>query len=72
MTKDGPATLDNFYFRPHAVRHLAASMMFDKGIQLEVAQEILGHSDKAVTQYYTHLTREAKRLATRSLEGFVQ
>lgn len=72
MTKDGPATLDNFYFRPHAVRHLAASMMFDRGITLEVAQEILGHSDKAVTQHYTHLTREAKRLATQSLEGFAQ
>lgn len=71
MTKDGPSPLDDFYFRPHAVRHLAASMMFEDGVPLEVAQQILGHSDKAVTQHYTHLSREKIRRATESLgKGF--
>lgn len=58
-----------YYWRPHANRHIAASLLFDAGVQLEVAQEILGHSDKAITQYYTHLTRRAKVDATLRLEG---
>lgn len=57
-----------YYFRPHAARHVTASMLFDQGVQLEVAQEILGHSDKAITMYYTHLTRAKKQAAVQALE----
>jgi integrase len=56
-----------YYFRPHAARHVAASMMFDEGVPLEVAQQILGHSDTAITLYYTHLTRRAKQEAAETL-----
>lgn len=58
---------DTYYFRPHAARHVAASMLFDEGIPLEVAQEILGHSDKIMTLYYTHMTRAKKQEALESL-----
>lgn len=67
MTKDGTPAFEDYYFRPHAARHICASLMFKNGVPLEVAQEILGHSDKAVTLHYTHLTREAKRNATESI-----
>lgn len=71
MTKDGRAMIDGLSFRPHAVRHLTASLMFANGVPLEVAQDILGHSDKAQTQHYTHLTRPQQKAATDALVGFL-
>lgn len=56
-------------WRPHAQRHVAASLLFDAGVPLEVAQALLGHSDQAMTAYYTHLLRSKKTEATLALEA---
>lgn len=42
------------YFRPHAARHVAASVLFDEGVSVQQAARILGHSSTKMTEYYTH------------------
>lgn len=42
------------YFRPHAARHVAASVLFDEGVPVQQAARILGHSSTKMTEYYTH------------------
>lgn len=43
---------------PHQLRHAFATILFDAGIDVKVAQELLGHSSIQVTRdIYTHIRR---------------
>ena len=54
--KDTKQDLGNFSF--HKLRHSTASILFDLGLSIEQVQEILGHSDSAVTRkIYIHKNR---------------
>jgi integrase len=55
--------------RVHAMRHTAATMLLELGVELAVVQEVLGHADIRTTRGYTKVRTAATRSAAKRMGG---
>lgn len=57
------AGLDADKFSPHKLRHTAATLMLQNGVDVRTLQEVLGHENLNTTQIYTHVDNAELRVA---------
>ncbi len=55
--------LDGMGFSVHKLRHTAATLMYQNGVDVRVLKEVLGHENLDTTQIYTHVANEQIRNA---------
>ncbi len=55
--------LDPHKYTTHKLRHTAATLMYQSGVDIRALQEILGHEQLSTTEIYTHVDNEQIREA---------
>lgn len=50
--------LDNRGLSVHKLRHTAATLMYQNGVDVRVLKEVLGHENLNTTQIYTHISND--------------
>lgn len=60
------AGLDSTRYSAHKLRHTAATLMLQNGVDVRALQEVLGHDHLNTTQIYTHVDNEDLRTAARA------
>ena len=60
------AGLDSTQYSSHKLRHTAATLMLQNGVDVRTLQEVLGHDHLNTTQIYTHVDNEDLRTATKA------
>ena len=60
------AGLDSSQYSAHKLRHTAATLMLQNGVDVRTLQEVLGHDNLNTTQIYTHVDNEDLRIAARA------
>lgn len=60
------AGLDSTQYSSHKLRHTAATLMLQNGVDVKAVQEVLGHEHLNTTEIYTHIDNEALRVAARA------
>ncbi len=62
----GEAGLDASQYSSHKLRHTAATLMLQNGVDVRTLQEILGHDHLNTTQIYTHVDNADLRIAAKA------
>ena len=57
--------LDPHKYTTHKLRHTAATLMHQSGVDIRVLQEILGHKQLSTTEIYTHVSNDRMRDAVK-------
>ena len=57
------AGLDTTQYSSHKLRHTAATLMLQNGVDVRTLQEVLGHEHLNTTQIYTHVDNSELRIA---------
>ena len=60
------AGLDSTQYSSHKLRHTAATLMLQNGVDVRAVQEVLGHDHLNTTQIYPHIDNEALRIAAKA------
>ena len=60
------AGLDSRRYSAHKLRHTAATLMLQNGVDVRTVQEVLGHEHLNTTQIYTHIDNEGLRVAAKA------
>ena len=60
------AGLDSTQYSSHKLRHTAATLMLQNGVDVRTLQEVLGHDHLNTTQIYTHVDNDDLRTAARA------
>lgn len=60
------AGLDSSLYSSHKLRHTAATLMLENGVDVRTLQEVLGHEHLNTTQIYTHVNNESLRSAAKA------
>lgn len=60
------AGLDSSKYSAHKLRHTAATLMLQNGVDVRTLQEVLGHEHLNTTQIYTHVDSDALQNAAQS------
>ena len=60
------AGLDATQYSSHKLRHTAATLMLQNGVDVRAVQEVLGHEHLNTTEIYTHIDNEALRVAAKA------
>ena len=58
--------LDPRKYTTHKLRHTAATLMLQNGVDVKAVQEVLGHEHLNTTEIYTHIDNEALRIAAKA------
>ena len=60
------AGLDSTQYSSHKLRHTAATLMLQNGVDVRAVQEVLGHDHLNTTEIYTHIDNESLRVAAKA------
>ena len=60
------AGLDSAEYSSHKLRHTAATLMLQNGVDVKAVQEVLGHEHLNTTEIYTHIDNESLRIAAKA------
>ena len=62
----GEAGIDSTQYSSHKLRHTAATLMLQNGVDVRAVQEVLGHDHLNTTEIYTHIDNESLRVAAKA------
>ena len=60
------AGIDASQYSSHKLRHTAATLMLQNGVDVRAVQEVLGHDQLNTTEIYTHVDNESLRVAAKA------